>query len=399
MMAAVEKEAQTAIPGAKIAIQKVRKGTGHAVSMAEAALKGFEGTVLVLYGDVPLIEADTLKRLAGAVSDEAPIAVLGFRPAVPTGYGRLIQDGAGRLTAIVEELDATPEQRRINLCNSGLIAARSGHLWQFLPKLEPKNVKGELYLTDVVELTAKSGRAVAMTECAATEVMGVNDRVQLAEVEAELQSGYRRRAMLGGTTLTAPETVFFSADTKIGRDVTIEPHVVFGPGVTIGDRVEILAFSHIDGANIEAGARIGPFARLRPGAEIGADAHIGNYVEVKNARIAAGAKVNHLSYVGDASVGAKTNIGAGTITCNYDGFEKHRTEIGAEVFVGSNTALVAPVKVGDGANIAAGSVITKDVPGDALAITRAPLELREGWAAKYRHIKAAKKAAKKPAKT
>jgi bifunctional UDP-N-acetylglucosamine pyrophosphorylase/glucosamine-1-phosphate N-acetyltransferase len=391
---AVVAEVRARAPAARIALQSERRGTGHAVGTAQPALAGFRGTILVLYGDVPLIEARTLKLLAAEVKAATPMAVLGFRPDEPKGYGRLIQDDAGRLVAIVEELDASPGQRRINLCNSGLAAIDSDHLWRLLPKLEPKNAQGELYFTDLVELLVKGGAAVATVECPAAEVMGVNDRAQLAKVEATLQQRYRDQAMRDGATLTAPETVFFSADTRVGRDVTIEPHVVFGAGVTIGDRVEILAFSHIEGASIEAGARIGPFARLRPGAEIGPDAHIGNYVEVKKAVIGKGAKINHLSYVGDARVGAKTNIGAGTITCNYDGFDKHLTDIGSDVFVGSNTALVAPVKVGDGANIAAGSVITRDIPGDALAITRAPLETRAGWAAKYRQFQSAKKAAK-----
>jgi bifunctional UDP-N-acetylglucosamine pyrophosphorylase/glucosamine-1-phosphate N-acetyltransferase len=394
-MASVETEARGVLPHAQIAIQAERRGTGHAVSMAEAALKGHAGTVLVLYGDVPLIAAETLKRLAGAVSEATPLAVLGFRADDPKGYGRLVQSADGGLVAIVEELDATPEQRRINLCNSGLIAARGDLLWRLLHRLEPKNAQGELYLTDIVELAVKEGQRVTLVECPEGEVMGVNDRIQLAGVEAALQARYRRAAMLNGATLTAPETVFFAADTQIGRDVTIEPNVVFGPGVTVGDGVEILAHCHIEGATIAAGARVGPFARLRPGADIGADAHIGNYVEVKKAKIEAGAKVNHLTYIGDARIGAKTNIGAGTITCNYDGFEKHFTDIGADVFVGSNTALVAPVKVGDGANIAAGSVITRDVPGDALAIARAELDVRQGWASRYRQIKAAKKAAKR----
>jgi bifunctional UDP-N-acetylglucosamine pyrophosphorylase/glucosamine-1-phosphate N-acetyltransferase len=393
-MPSVEKEARAILANAQIAVQMERKGTGHAVAMAKTALKSYDGTVLVLYGDVPLIGAETLKRLAGAVTDATPLAVLGFRAADPKGYGRLIQTADDGLAQIVEELDATVEQRRISLCNSGLIAARSDLLWQLLDRLEPKNAQGELYLTDIVGFAVEDGHRVALVECPEGEVMGVNDRVQLATVEAALQARYRRAAMLNGATLVAPETVFFAADTQIGRDVTIEPNVVFGPGVSVGDRVEILAHCHIEGATIAAGARIGPFARLRPGAEIGAEAHIGNYVEVKNARIAAGAKVNHLTYIGDASVGAKSNIGAGTITCNYDGFEKHRTEIGANVFVGSNTALVAPVKVGDGANIAAGSVITKDVPGDALAIARPPLDLREGWASRFRQLRSARKLAK-----
>ena len=270
----------------------------------------------------------------------------------------------------------------------------SNVLWKLLPQIKNKNAKREYYLTDLVELAAKAGLRVGLVTCPEAEVAGVNDRVQLAAIEAELQAQYRRDAMLGGATLVAPDTVYFSADTKIGMDVVIEPNVFFGPGVTVGDNVHILANSHLEGASISSGARIGPFARLRPGAEIGEDAHIGNFVEVKKAVIGRGAKANHLTYIGDARVGAGSNIGAGTITCNYDGFEKHLTDIGVNVFVGSNTALVAPVKIGDGANIAAGSVITQDVPADSLAITRAELQVKEGWATRYRKMKESRKAAK-----
>jgi bifunctional UDP-N-acetylglucosamine pyrophosphorylase/glucosamine-1-phosphate N-acetyltransferase len=319
---------------------------------------------------------------------------LGFRAANPTGYGRLIRDRAGRLIAIREELDTSVEERRIDLCNSGFIAVDSDLLWQLLPRIKNDNAKHEYYLTDLVDLTVQEGRGIALAECPETEVHGVNTRAQLAQVEALLQQGYRKKAMEGGASLVAPETVFFSADTKIGKDIVIEPHVVIGPGVTIGDNVTVLGFSHLEGATIAAGARIGPYARLRPGAEIGRDAHIGNFVEVKKATIGQGAKANHLTYIGDASIGAKTNIGAGTITCNYDGYEKHLTEIGSDVFVGSNSALVAPVKIGDGANIAAGSVITKDVPADALAVARGRQETKSGWAKVYREKKKAKKAAK-----
>ncbi|CAN5163800.1 bifunctional UDP-N-acetylglucosamine diphosphorylase/glucosamine-1-phosphate N-acetyltransferase GlmU [soil metagenome] len=375
-----------------VAIQEKRLGTGHAVSMAHEALAGFSGTILVLYGDVPLIRPETIRALADAATPDTPLAVLGFRAADPTGYGRLLQDGKGRLTAIREEKDASAGEKRIDLCNSGFLAADAALLWRLLPQIKNTNAQGEYYLTDLVGLAAGEGLRVALVECPEGEVHGVNTRAQLAGVEAAFQQRYRDAAMTGGATLIAPETVFLNADTKLGRDVIIEPHVIFGPGVEIGDGVTILGFSHIEGARVAAGARIGPFARLRPGADIGAGAHIGNFVEIKQAAIAAGAKANHLAYIGDASVGAKSNIGAGTITCNYDGFDKHRTEIGADVFIGSNSALVAPVTIGDGANVAAGSVITRNVPADALAIARAEQSVREGWALKYREIKKAKRA-------
>lgn len=393
-MESVAEEARGVFPQVRTAIQADRLGTAHAVSMAKEALAGFRGTVLVLYGDVPLISSESLAGLAELVG-RSGIAVLGFEAANPHGYGRLLRNAQGQITGIREELDASPEERAITLCNSGIIGVSADILWPLLAKVENANAKGEYYLTDLVELAAADGKPCALAVCPEEEVAGVNDRLQLAAIEARLQEAYRRRHMLNGATLTAPGTVFFSADTEIGQDVVIEPNVVFGPGVTVGDGVEILAFSHIEGARIAAGARIGPYARLRPGAEIGAAAHIGNFVEVKQAVIGAGAKANHLSYIGDARVGEKTNIGAGTITCNYDGYEKHLTQIGANVFVGSNSSLVAPVKLGDGANIAAGSVITRDVPANALAMTRAPLDLREGWAARYREMKAARKAAKK----
>jgi bifunctional UDP-N-acetylglucosamine pyrophosphorylase / glucosamine-1-phosphate N-acetyltransferase len=384
-------DAQHVVPGAVIAIQEKRQGTAHAVGIAKDGLKGFEGTVLVLYGDVPLIRTETITALADAVSEESPLAVLGFRAANPTGYGRLIQNRAGKLIAIREELDTTVDERRIDLCNSGFIAIKAKLLWELLPKINNDNAKHEYYLTDLVGLTVAEGRQVALAECPEAEVHGVNTRAQLAQIESLLQARYRQNAMDNGATLIDPASVFFSADTEIGKDVTIEPHVVLGPKVRIADNVEILAFSHIEGAEVSAGARIGPFARLRPGAEIGSNAHIGNYVEIKKAKIGEGAKINHLTYIGDARVGARSNIGAGTITCNYDGFEKHHTEIGADVFVGSNTALVAPVTVGDGSNIAAGSVITQDVPADALAIARGQQTVKPGWAKKYRELKKARK--------
>jgi bifunctional UDP-N-acetylglucosamine pyrophosphorylase / glucosamine-1-phosphate N-acetyltransferase len=387
----VKKAASKIIPDCQFAEQTERKGTGHAVMMAEAALTGFDGTVLVLYGDVPLVQPDALKSLLEKRDSKHPMAVLGFNAANPVGYGRLIGRG-DVITAIREQKDASESERAITLCNSGIIAIAADDLWAMLKKLTPANAQGELYLTDVVELMAKAGKPCTLAKCDEADVAGVNDRIQLAAIEAEFQRRLRHKAMLEGATLLQPESVYFSADTKIGRDVVIEPNVFFGPGVTIGDDVEILASSHIEGATIAEGARIGPFARLRPGAEIGENAHVGNYVEIKKAVLGKGAKANHLTYIGDAIIGAGSNIGAGTITCNYDGYEKHLTTIGENVFVGSNTALVAPVKVGNGANIAAGSVITADVPEDALAMTRSPATVKEGWAKRYRAMKAAKKA-------
>ena len=393
-MESVGAEACRYFPDCAVAIQEERKGTAHAVSTAKDSLAGFSGTILVLYADVPLIQAASIKALAAKVDTETVAAVLGFEAVDPHGYGRLFRAKNGGIFAIREELDTSAQEKKISLCNSGIFAVNSEVLWKLLPQIKNENAKKEYYFTDMVELVAKTGMRVGLVTCLEAEVVGVNDRIQLSAVEATLQGQYRRSAMLGGATLMAPDAVYFSADTKIGTDVVIEPNVFFGPGVTVGDNVHILANSHLEGASIGSGARIGPFARLRPGAEIGEEAHIGNFVEVKKAVIGQGAKANHLAYLGDARVGAGSNIGAGTITCNYDGFEKHLTDIGVNVFLGSNTALVAPVKIGDGANIAAGSVITEDVPADSLAITRAELRVKEGWASRYRKMKEARKAAK-----
>jgi bifunctional UDP-N-acetylglucosamine pyrophosphorylase / glucosamine-1-phosphate N-acetyltransferase len=390
---AIKTESSKILPDCQFAEQAERKGTGHAVMMGEAALKSFAGTILVLYGDVPLIQPETLRTLLAKLDAEHPMAVLGFNAANPSGYGRLLGQG-GTITAIREHKDATETERAITLCNSGIIAIDAKYLWPILDQLTPANTQGEFYLTDVVELMGKAGHACALATCNEAEVAGVNDRLQLSGIEAEFQRRLRHKVMLQGATLLAPETVYFSADTKIGKDVVIEPNVFFGTGVSIGDNVEILASSHFEGATVANGARIGPFARLRPGAEIGENAHVGNYVEIKKAKLGKGAKANHLTYIGDAIVGAGSNIGAGTITCNYDGYEKHLTDIGENVFVGSNTALVAPLKIGAGANIAAGSVITSDVPADALAMTRTPATIKEGWAKRYRSMKAALKARK-----
>jgi bifunctional UDP-N-acetylglucosamine pyrophosphorylase/glucosamine-1-phosphate N-acetyltransferase len=387
-------EAAKIFPSCTFAEQKERLGTGHAVMTAAPALSDFKGTVLVLYGDVPLIQTETLRGLLGKLDAKHKMAVLGFKAANPFGYGRFI-GSKNAITDIREELDASPKERKINLCNSGIIAIEAELLRQILPKLTNKNAKQEYYLTDLVKLATKAKTKVAVELCDEIEVSGVNDRAQLAALEQQFQKIARHAAMKNGATLIDPSTVYFSADTKLGQDVVVEPNVVFGPGVSVGDNVEIFAFSHLEGATIAKGARIGPFARLRPGAEIGENAHIGNYVEIKKAKIGKGAKANHLSYIGDAIVGAGSNIGAGTITCNYDGYEKHLTDIGENVFVGSNSALVAPVKIGAGANIAAGSVITSNVPADALAMTRGPAVVKEGWAKRYRSIKQAAKAAKK----
>ena len=392
-MPSVQKEGSAVMP-CVFTEQRERRGTGHAVSMARDALAGFKGTVLVLYGDVPLVKAETLRGLLAKLDAKHKMAVLGFEADNPQGYGRLILKG-NDIADIREQLDASPRERKIKLCNSGIIAIDNELLWQLVPKLSNKNAKGEYYLTDLVKLATKAKTKVALAICNEVEVAGVNDRAQLSVLERQFQLDARLAAMDGGATLIDPDTVYFSADTKLGRDVVIEPNVFFGPKVVVGDEVEILANSHIEGAVIAKGARIGPFARLRPGAEIGENAHIGNFVEIKKAVMGKGAKANHLTYIGDAKIGAGSNIGAGTITCNYDGYDKRLTDIGENVFVGSNTALVAPVKIGNGVNIAAGSVVTKDVPSDALAITRPELQIKEGWAARYRAVKQAAKTAKK----
>jgi bifunctional UDP-N-acetylglucosamine pyrophosphorylase / glucosamine-1-phosphate N-acetyltransferase len=390
----VRKEARHFLPMAQFAEQTERKGTGHAVLMAQAAFKSFKGVVLILYGDVPLVDAEDLKRLLAKVDSAHPMAVLGFVTGVPKGYGRLITKRDESVIVIREELDASPEEKQISLCNSGIIAIETELLWRLLPKIKGNNAKGEIYLTDLVELVNSEGRKVALERCEEQSVLGVNDRAQLAGIEKIVQAKYRKAALQNGATLVDPDSVYFSADTQIGQDVVIEPNVIFGPRVKVGDNSTILGHSHIEGAVVGAGARIGPFARLRPGTEIGENAHIGNFVEIKKAHIGEGAKVNHLSYIGDAIVGKASNIGAGTITCNYDGFEKHLTTIGENVFVGSNTALVAPVTIGDGANIAAGTVVTKNIPEDALAVARPEFMIKEGWAKSYRAILAAKKAKK-----
>jgi bifunctional UDP-N-acetylglucosamine pyrophosphorylase / glucosamine-1-phosphate N-acetyltransferase len=391
----VGRQARAAVPDAVIAVQQERRGTADAVAAARDEAAEAAATTLVLYGDVPLVRPETLERLVGALDGGAKLAVLGFEADDPTGYGRLTLDRAGRLGAIREELDATPEERALTLCNSGLMAVDTGLLWRLLPRIGEDNAKGEHYLTDFAGFAAAEGFAAAVVRCPQGEVLGVNSRRDLAEVERNFQQRLREAAMAGGATLVAPETVFLCHDTQVGRDVTIEPNVTIGPGVRIADGATIRSFSYLEGADIGANAEIGPFARLRPGAVIGNAARIGNFVEVKNTRVAAGAKANHLSYLGDTDVGAGANIGAGTITCNYDGVAKHRTEIGAHAFIGSNSALVAPVRIGEGAYVGSGSVITRDVPPDALAVARGRQEVKEGWAARQRAVASRRRQDKK----
>ena len=367
-------------PKGRVFVQDEQLGTAHAVDAARDAFAEFDGDVLVLYGDTPLIRPETLKRLHHALNDGAAMAVLGFDAVDPTGYGRLLRDEEGALIGIREEKDASADERVIRRCNSGVMAFRAEALRTLLPRIGNDNAKGEYYLTDTVALARGREYTVAVTMGSEAEVLGVNDRAQLAAAEAQIQARLRAEAMAGGATLVDPGSVTFSHDTALGEDVVIEPNVIFGPGVRVGDGARINGFSHIEGAQIGPGAVIGPFARLRPGAELGENVRVGNFVEVKKASIADGAKVNHLTYIGDARIGAGANIGAGTITCNYDGHAKHITDIGAGAFIGSNTALVAPVSIGDRAYIGSGSVITKDVSEGSLALSRTPQEEREGWA-------------------
>jgi bifunctional UDP-N-acetylglucosamine pyrophosphorylase/glucosamine-1-phosphate N-acetyltransferase len=378
------------------AIQKEQLGTGHAALAARAALKGFGGDVLVLFGDCPFISTGTIEKLLARrrAKDDPAVVVLGMRPDDPAQYGRLILDRKGALKEIVEFREASAARRKIGLCNSGVMAIDGRKLFCLLERITNDNAKGEYYLTDIVALARRGGATCAVVEAPADELLGINSRAELAEAEAILQRRLRARAMAEGATLVDPGSVFLSWDTRLGRDVTVGPNVVFGPGVVIADNVEIRPFCHIEGARIESGAVIGPFARLRPGSVIGEGAHIGNFVETKNARVGKGAKANHLTYLGDAAVGAASNIGAGTITANYDGFGKYRTEIGANVSIGSNVVLRAPVSIGDGAIIGAGSVITRDVARNAIALARAPQVDKPGQAEQYRAIKRAEKAAK-----
>lgn len=376
-------------PGdAEIFVQVERRGTAHAVLTARPAL-GRGDDVLVVFADTPLLTVPTLSRLRMAVAVDGggtAVAVLGFRPADPTGYGRLIVDREGRLAAIREEKDASAAERAVRLCNGGLMALAGEHALSILDRIGNDNAKREFYLTDAVAVARSFGLTATAMETVEDEVRGINTQAQLAEAEAVLQRRLRAAALEAGVTMVAPDTVHLAADTRLAADVIIEPYVVFGAGVTVEAGAVIRSFSHLEGAHVGAGARVGPFARLRPGAVLETEVHVGNFVEVKEARLAAGAKANHLAYVGDANVGAGANIGAGAITCNYDGVNKHRTEIGKGAFIGSNAALVAPVKVGEGAYVGSGSVITRDVPADALALGRGRQTNKDGWAARLRAL-------------
>jgi bifunctional UDP-N-acetylglucosamine pyrophosphorylase/glucosamine-1-phosphate N-acetyltransferase len=383
---AVADEVMRVRPDAVTFVQAERLGTAHAVLAARAAIAAGADDLLVAFGDTPLISADTFARLREPLAKGAALAVLGFRAADPAGYGRLLLEG-GRLMAIREHADATAEERKVTLCNAGVMAFDGSRALEILDRIGTANSKGEYYLVDAVAIVREMGLEAVVIETSEDEVRGINTKAQLAEAEAVMQARLRKAALDAGVTLIAPETVFLSADTKFGSDVTVEPFVVIGPGVTIADGAVIHAFTHIVESSIGKKAQIGPYARMRPGTSIGDGAKLGNFVETKAATVEAGAKVNHLSYVGDAHVGANANLGAGTITCNYDGFFKHKTTIGEGSFIGTNTSLVAPVKIGKGAYIGSGSVITKDVPDDAMAVERSPQNNREGGAKRYREMK------------
>jgi len=382
----VADEARRIVPGVEIFEQTERRGTAHAVLAARAAIERGAEDILILFGDTPLIRAEILERLRGALAAGASVALLGFRPANPAGYGRLLVGDDG-LTGIREDRDATAAEKAITLCNAGLMAFAGDKALAILDRIGNANSKGEFYLTDAVAIARNMGLKAVAIDAEEDDVRGINTKGQLAEAEAVLQKRLRMAAMEAGVTLIAPETVFLSQDTKFGADVTVEPHVVFGKGVVVDDGAVIRSFSHLEGAHVGKGARVGPYARLRPGADLGINVHIGNFVEVKAATIGEGAKANHLAYIGDAKVGAGSNIGAGTITCNYDGVAKHVTDIGQNVFIGSNAALVAPIKIGDGAYVGSGSVITRDVPADALALERSEQTVKPGWAKRLREFK------------
>ncbi len=379
-------EAAIAGSGATLAFQAEQKGTGHAVQQSGEALEGYDGPLLILYGDTPFVEADTLRRMLDRLDGEdgPGVVVLASSPADPANYGRIVLGAGDRVAKMVEYRDATEEERAIRLCNSGMMAVRAADLFRWLDQVTNDNAAGEYYLPDIVNIAAREGREAVVIEGDPYEAAGVNSRAELAHLELEWQRRRREQMLDEGATLIDPESVWFAYDTRLARDVTVEPHVVFGPGVSVAEGATIHAFSHIEGAVIGAGARIGPFARIRPGTRLAEKTKVGNFVELKNADVGPGAKVNHLSYVGDAKVGAKANIGAGTITCNYDGYAKYPTVIGAGAFIGSNSALVAPVTIGAGAVVGAGSVITSDVQPDSLAVERSEQRGIAGWAKKFR---------------
>jgi len=374
---------------AETAVQEEALGTGHAVAAALPNLAGFSGDILILYGDTPLITRQTLDKMIAArgEDDKTAVVVLGFVPDDPAEYGRLVTSGDGELQAIVEFADASTEIRAVNLCNSGVMAINGAYIKDLIGALDNKNSKGEFYLTDIIEIAVAQNLNCKVVVGDEEELLGVNNRMQLAQAEKIAQTQWRQRAMQAGATLIDPDSVFLCHDTSLGQDVVIEPNVFFGPGVTVGNNVRIKANSHIEGTTLGDGAQIGPFARLRPGAKIAEDVKIGNFVEVKKSTLEKGAKVSHLSYIGDARVGADANIGAGTITCNYDGYDKFKTDIGAGAFIGSNTSLVAPVKIGDGAIVGAGSTVTRSVEANALMVERADETQKSGWANRFRKLK------------
>lgn len=386
----VAKAAAAYDPEISVVEQAEQLGTAHAVAQARAELADYSGDAIVLYGDTPFIRTETLEEMQAARAGGADVVVLGFEAADPGRYGRLVTEG-DTLLRIVEYKDASEDERAIRLCNSGVVAADAGTLFDLIDAVGNENASGEYYLTDIVAIARDRGLTAVAVTCDEAETLGINTRAELAGAEAAFQARARAAAMADGVTLAAPETVFFAYDTVIGRDAVIEPNVVFGPGVTIETGARIRAFSHLEGCHVSRGAIVGPFARLRPGAELAEEVHVGNFVEIKNATLDTGAKVNHLSYIGDASVGERTNVGAGTITCNYDGVSKHRTEIGARVFIGSDTMLVAPVAVGNDAMTATGTVVTGDIQAGALAVGRAKMEIKPGLALKlFGKLRAAK---------
>jgi len=387
--ALVEKAAKAYDPDVTVVIQSEQLGTAHAVDQARDALADFDGDALVLYGDTPFIRPETLAAMAASRLTH-DVVVLGFEAADPGRYGRLIVKD-DQLDRIVEFKDASDEERAVNLCNSGVVAASTSQIFDLISAVENENAAGEYYLTDIVGIARARGLSATVVRCDEAETLGINSRAELSRAEALFQSHARAEAQENGVTLTAPETVFFAHDTVVGRDTVIEPNVVFGPGVTVESGTTIRAFSHLEGCHISRGAVVGPYARLRPGAELAENVKVGNFVEIKNALIAEGAKVNHLSYIGDATIGARSNIGAGTITCNYDGVFKHKTTIGEDVFIGSNTMLVAPITVGDAAMTGSGSVVTRDVPAGDLAVARAKQENKAGFAVRlFEKLKARK---------
>ncbi|GGE46592.1 bifunctional UDP-N-acetylglucosamine diphosphorylase/glucosamine-1-phosphate N-acetyltransferase GlmU [Actibacterium pelagium] len=392
----VRKAALAFDESAEIVLQEEQLGTGHAVAQAKETLADFDGDVIVLYGDTPFISPETLEALVAARASH-DVVILGFNAADPARYGRLVMDGDD-LARIVEFKDATDAERKITFCNSGVLAADAKTLFDLLDAVGNDNAAGEYYLTDVPAIARDRGLTATAIACDEAETLGVNSRTELAAAEAAFQARKRAESLENGVTMAAPETVFFAYDTYIGRDTVIEPNVVFGPEVTVESGATLRAFSHLEGCHVSRGAIVGPYARLRPGAELAEDVRIGNFVEVKNATIAEGAKVNHLSYVGDASIGEATNVGAGTITCNYDGVFKHHTEIGARSFIGSNTMLVAPVKVGDEAMTATGTIVTRDVPDGAMAVARTRQDNKLGFARRFFDRLRAQKARKQETK-